>query len=462
MALGYVFLKLVTNFLNLDIRLFFLPPSVLLMEVASALIIPIVAALIPIVQGTKRSVRDAISEYQSESRVGRVDKLLARITGVSLPTLISLRNVFRKRGRLALTLGTLVTAGALFMGVINVRTGMFKEMDRILAMFDFEVSINLTEDSAVTGLVKRIEEVDGVTAVEARTHAAARRIKSDGTKGSQFGITGLPPETIFSHPVLLNGRWLMVGDKDKIVLSSAFIRDNPDLSPGEALEVEVGGERYRLEVVGVIAMTENETFSDFASVARIKDEPNLASGYLIKTTPNDAATQDSVAAEVEDRLERSGVRVASKQTKNEIYASAANQFNFLIFFLLTMAVMVAIVGGLGLAGTMSLNVMERTREIGIMRSIGASDAVVRKVVLLEGLLVGFISWLAAVPLSFPLTFGFCYLLGNAFFNRTLVFAMVPGGMVIWLIIVMVIAVAASLLPAGRASKMSISETLSYE
>lgn len=462
MLMGYVFLAMVSNFLNLDIRTFFLPPGVFLMELGAALVVPVVAAAIPVISGAKKPVREVISDFQSVTKVSRMDKLLARITGLSLPLLISLRNVFRKKGRLALTLGTLVTAGALFMGVINVRTGMFREMDRILAMFDFEVRLNLSADAPAASIVRRLLDLPLVTAVEARTHVSAQRIKADGTKGAQFGITGLPPQTVFSHPVILSGRWLLPDDKDRIVLSSAFTRDNPGLAPGDILDFEVQNEKYHLEIVGIIAMTQNQTFSSFATVARIKDQPEVASGYLIKTSPDDAVTQRETARLAQDRLERSGINLSEKETKDEIYTAAANQFNFLIFFLLAMAVMVAVVGGLGLAGTMSLNVMERTREIGIMRSIGAGDRMIRKLVLAEGLFVGFISWLVALPVSLPLTYGFCYLLGKAFFERTLVFAVVPAGMLIWLVIIMFIATVASLLPAGRAAKMSISETLSYE
>ncbi len=205
-----------------------------------------------------------------------------------------------------------------------------------------------------------------------------------------------------------------------------------------------------------------ETFANFSTVAKIKDTPNLASGYLIKTTPEGPDTQEVVATQIEERLKRSGIFIAFKQTKNDIIASAASQFNFLIFFLLAMAVMVAVVGGLGLAGTMSLNVMERTREIGIMRSIGANDAIIRRLVLIEGVMVGLLSFLFALPLSLPLTYGLSYAIGNAFFGRTLVFATVPAGMAIWFFIVFIIAIISSSLPARRASKMSISETLSYE
>ena len=149
-------------------------------------------------------------------------------------------------------------------------------------------------------------------------------------------------------------------------------------------------------------------------------------------------------------------------TKDTIASSNASQFDFLVSFLLSMAAMAALIGGLGLAGMMSLSVMERTREIGVMRSIGASNSAVGWVVITEGLLTGVISWLLALPLSVPFSLGFDALLGQAFLDKTLVFTFSPLGPVLWLLIVVVISVIASLLPARRAVNMSIRETLSYE
>lgn len=469
MALGYFFLKLVTDFLNLDINSFYLPPSIFFMQLAAALFVPLIAAVIPIIQSAKKPIRVALSDYQTASKVTTTDTLLTKITSSSRILSLSLRNVFRKKVRLILTLGTLVVAGALFMAVINVRTGMYREIERILQMYDFQVDINLARDTNVESVIARIRQVPNVTEVEARTSVSGEVIKEDGTKGTQFRITGVPANTPFSHPVIYAGRWLKPSDNDAIVLSTAFIRDNTDVSVGDTLKVSIENEEYNLNVVGIIVMSAGgggggriDTFSTFSTVSRIKDTPNLASGYLIRTQPSDVQTQDLVASLAEEKLKNSRLTIAFKQTKNDIISSASSQFNFMIFFLLAMAVMVASVGGLGLAGTMSLNVLERTREIGIMRSIGANDAIIRKIVLSEGVIVGVISFLIAIPLSLPLTYGLCYAIGNAFFDRTLVFAVVPIGMAIWLFIVLVIAITASLVPARNASKMSINETLSYE
>lgn len=465
LVLSYVFLKMIANFLNLDIILFYLPPSVFFMEVAASLVVPIFAALIPVVSGTKKSVREVLSEYQTTKKAGFVDRLVMNIKGISRPNLISLRNVFRVKGRLLLTLGTLVTAGALFMSVINVRSGMYLELERILQMFDFDVDISLVKDYDVVGLVSRVEKIPNISEVETRTQTSVKRLNLDGTKSSPFPLSGLPYDTVFSHPVVLSGRWLERGDAERVVLSSSYVRDNPDLAVGGDLYVEAtSGNKYHLEIVGIIAMSGDQKlgFMNFDDVAKIKDAPGVASSILVKVDPESGVSQDQIANKIQDDLERAGIDVAQKTTRNEIFGSAANQFNFLIFFLLMMAVMVAIVGGLGLGGTMSLNVLERTREIGIMRSIGAGNKEIRKLVMIEGMMVGLFSWVIAVPLSLPITYAFCYMIGNAFFERVLVFNIVPMGMLIWLIVIIIIATVASILPARRASKMSISETLSYE
>jgi len=130
--------------------------------------------------------------------------------------------------------------------------------------------------------------------------------------------------------------------------------------------------------------------------------------------------------------------------------------------LLIMAVLTAVVGSIGLAGTLSMNVMERTREIGVMRAIGAYNQIVMKLVVIEGVLISLISYFFGAVLAFPITAVLSDVVSLAIFNSPAEFAFTFQGFAIWLGLVLVLSVVASIIPARSASRMTIREVLAYE
>ncbi len=134
----------------------------------------------------------------------------------------------------------------------------------------------------------------------------------------------------------------------------------------------------------------------------------------------------------------------------------------LVIFLSSMALLLGVVGGLGLTGTMSINVVERAREIGVIRAVGASDGAVLRLFLAEGLLIGLISWGIGALLAIPISKTLSDALGMVFLSRPLSYAVSPEGVVLWLAIVIALAAFASLLPAWRASRLAVREVLAYE
>jgi putative ABC transport system permease protein len=263
-------------------------------------------------------------------------------------------------------------------------------------------------------------------------------------------------------PTITSGRWVNEEDTNKAVVSSKLGRDDPTLAVGRQIELEINDEKKIYEIIGVYTLLDER--------AMVVNRKYLDATYRGNTQVSsvrvrfDKTKIDPVegAKILEKDMKRLGFDVAYSLSIDSIRQSTDGQFNFMIFFLLIMAAMVAIVGGLGLAGTMSLNVMERTREFGVMRSIGSSDAMLRRIVIVEGVCIGVLSWLIAIPLSVPMGFGFGYALGTAFFEKPLEFIFSPLAVVLWLGIVVVISILASLAPMASAAKLTIRETLAYE
>ncbi len=466
MVLGYFFTNAVMGFLNVDILNYHLPLRVFLLQVMAALLVPVLASAVPVFAGTRVTVREAVSDFGIGAAGGQglLDRMLMRVRGLPRPVLLSLRNTFRRKGRLFLTLGTLVVAGMLFISVMNVRGALSADTDNILNMlFNYEVQLFLDGDYESRGVARRAESLAGVVRAEGRTGAQAQRIKADGSKGATFAIVGLPAGSDFIQPEMISGRWLKKNDRNAIVLSSNLAEDMPNVRVGDKIVLDIGDEKHDWEVAGVMLMAfDKVAYADFDYLSSVKGEPGLASMMFVRTEQKDGESQSEMAGALEDRLKEAGINVSQSATRDTLSSAWAGQFAFLIGFLMSMAAMTALIGALGLAGMMSLNVMERTREIGIMRSLGAADRTISGIVVTEGLLIGLMSWVLALPLSIPVTILLNAGIGSMVFDQPLVFTFSPVGVVIWLAIIVTVSVAASLLPAYRATRMSIRETLAYE
>ena len=127
-----------------------------------------------------------------------------------------------------------------------------------------------------------------------------------------------------------------------------------------------------------------------------------------------------------------------------------------------MTLLAAIVGSIGLMGTLTINIVERTREIGVMRSIGGTPFAIIRLFIGEGIVVGALSWLLAVPSSYPAAYLLGDTVGNLLLRAPLDFVYSLEGAVSWLLIVIVLSTLAGSLPALRAAQMSVREALVYE
>jgi len=119
------------------------------------------------------------------------------------------------------------------------------------------------------------------------------------------------------------------------------------------------------------------------------------------------------------------------------------------------------VGGFGLATTMSLNVLERRREMGVLRAIGATPRSIWMIVAGEGVVIGVLSWVLAALAAWPVSKALGNLLMTLMFQSDLDFLFEPIGLVIWLAVSILLGVAASLLPAWHASRVTVREALAY-
>lgn len=466
-ALGAYGLTVFTaSLVNFDVDAFFAPPEVIALEVGVGLLVPLLAALVPVWRGVRVTVREALGSTGIADGFGRsrLDRVIQRVRGLPRPTLLSIRNTFRRKSRLLLTLSALTLSAAVFMAVFTVRASLYRTLDDALAYFDYDVQVELAAPARAGMLETEAGRVPGVTAAETWRFATSQRIRADGSESRSFITFGLPTDTTMVRPTLQEGRWLVPADGNALVATANVRDDEPDLQVGDTLTLRVNGRDATWTLVGIAESPTRRPFlyANAGPVEQASHDVGRASVVLLRTEARDQAAQDRVGKAVADHLETVGVRVAATTTIAEVRTTQERLFDVLVIFLTTMALLLGVVGGLGLTGTMSINVVERAREIGVIRAVGASDGAVLRLFLVEGVLIGLISWAVGAVLAIPISRTLSDALGMVFLSRPLSYAISPEGIVLWLGVVLVLAALASLLPAWRASRLAVREVLAYE
>ena len=180
------------------------------------------------------------------------------------------------------------------------------------------------------------------------------------------------------------------------------------------------------------------------------------------TEKHDRAYQDAKAEEFDKYFRDKGYKVRVAEAGSASLDAAVESLDILVVFLLIMAILTAIVGSMGLTGTMGMNVLERTREIGITRAIGADDRAVMRTVIAEGVVIGSISFILAIVLSIPFTYGLSTIVSLAIFQTPIDVVFTYMGYAIWLGLVLLLSTFASIIPARNAARLTIREVLAYE
>lgn len=454
------------NFFNTDLDSFSVPTSVLAIQIAIGLLVPVLTAIYPILSGTRITVREAVSDYgvgKGEPGTGVVDRLLGRFRGVSRPMLISLRNTFRRKGRLALTLLTLTLAGTTFISIFSIRASLLTTLTDMMESFGFDAMVLFKKEYRMEQIERAVAYIPGIKAAENWGRATVNRVYADGNEGDDVTMNGLPADSQMYQPDVLSGRWIRSDDTNALAVTTDFLDDEPDLKLGDQVILDLNSKDTTWNIVGIVQGTmESEVYSSQPYFNRLTHNVNKARMVNFAFVNPDQLRSPMAMQSLEQQFANAGLEVQFIMTLAEIQAMMQTTFNFLVTFLLSMAVVLAAVGGLGLSGTMSMNVLERVREIGVMRALGASDGAVLRLVLVEGVIIGLLSWVAAAIVALPLSYVLSNVLGQSLLSRPLTFEYSLTGLMVWAIVAAVLAVIASFFPARGASRLTVREVLAYE
>lgn len=466
---GYGFARFFGGLLSISIGEMRFIPIAIIVQVIIAIIVPLLSGIVPILNGARLTVEEAITDNDGggSSKAGWFDMLGESWESVQRPVLVSLRNTFRNMRRLSLTLFTLTVAGGIFIAVFNVQASLFSFIGNVGNLFIADVTVTLDQPYREAELTGLIETIPGVTETEGWLVAVGDVTKADESEVI-FTIQAPPIGTNMVRPNIKEGRFLEPGDQNALVVAESILSEFPDVTVGDTLPLSLnGGREEPWTIVGIYAFPGRDvdsilTYAPYNVIEAKTNQTGKASVIKVATREKTIEDQKAYGNTIDNFLQEQGVKVSSVEAGLTLTETVSDAISSLITLFLGMAVLTAIVGSIGLAGTMSMNVMERIREIGILRAIGAVDTAVMGSVLSEGIFIGVLSWLLGIILSFPISTGLLTLVSLALTNSVMPLKYNATGFWLWLVVILVLSALASIIPARNASRLTIREVLAYE
>jgi len=480
MLVGRVQVERALGFLGIEPVSLAAPWWAYVVMVVVGLGLPPLMALLPLIRTSRTTVRAAIDHHGGGSNPSAAAGALARVSRVASfdrGLLMALRNTVRRPARFALSVALLASAGTVFAAGMSLSSATAAIDDERKAQRTWDVDVQLAERTATDEVVNLVAQVPGVSRVEGWTSAQTgvagpgqfpfSRTYPDQGHG-RVSVTAVPPDTTtLSVPKLTEGRWLNPTETGAVVLERRT-RDKtvPNTRAGDSVQLFISGEPTTWRVVGIAEEigahgAGGGVYTTAQGLSDAMGQPRQVNQLRINTTSHDEQSRVSVARDVEKTLTEAGVPVRAANSISRVEAISAGHLGPVILVLLGVALPLGVIGGIGLATTMSANVLDRTREFGVMHAIGARPERVRRIVTIEGVFLAIASLMVAVIPTLVLTGFLGNLWGNLFMGGPLPFRISVPAVLIWTAIAILGAVLATEAAASRASRLTVREALAY-
>ena len=462
---GYAFARFVAKILNFEVLTTTLPVALYLSLIAAGLLLPILFSLRALLKGANVSVYDALSDYgiRQDTYVdsaGPVTRL-----PLSLSMQLALRNTLRRKGRLVVTVATLALGVAIFSTGFNVRQSLIEFLAHTRTSMKHDVQVVFKEQIPLQQALVPFKALGNVSRVEAWNGGRGRVQTGRVSTTNGIGIVALPYDTDLIQWDVLQGRWLQASDELEIVMNQQAVETFGNPVVGKFYPIDIKGTTLNAKLVGVVREFEvAKIYIDKNRYDALVNPEHLINSLMFVANDKDFDKLVSLKADIEKAIAQSDLNILYVLSKTERAKIIYDHLDIILTLFALLSLLVLVVGALGMASATGINVMERTREIGVLRAIGATPKMIYRLFVTEGMLVSIVSILSGLLLAWPLSIA-----ASAFFGDLILGASTPLdyafsnlGLVITVMVILIFGWLASRIPARKAIAVSTREALAYE
>ncbi len=386
---------------NLDISRWEISGALALGEVLCAAGIPLLAMTVPILLASRQSARAAMQDAGIGAPV--VSAWTTRWhAGENRPWTFALRNSFRRKGRLAVTLLGLGAGGAVLLTANNLYASLMGVIDTSIADRGQDLQVTVTRPMPSAELEALGRGLPGVAIAEAWQRATVEITPPAPATSQRALLSAFPVATQLKKLPIKAGRWPAPGESAMIVVTKPLQARMPALRVGAEVMLKYRDRETKVQVAGLVEEIASPViYGDAALFELVTGVRDRATELRVKA--RDPQHLDPVVSALDDALIAAHLPSGTILTRAQIRESYDEHFSNFVAVCNIVAFASAFIGAVCLVAFACLNIIERAREIGVIRAVGATPRQVLQLFLAESGAIAALSVILALVITLPVS-----------------------------------------------------------
>lgn len=460
---GFAFSRFVASKLNFDIITTALPFALYAALAAVGLLLPVLFSFPAILRGIRVSVHEALSDY-GISGVGPIRDGGRIAWPLPADLLLAFRNTMRRKRRILVTILSMSLGVAIFSSGFNVRQSLWNLLESVRTGMQHDVQVVLRKQLPREKALAPFRDLENLERIETWSGGVGElqtRIVAtdDGT-----GIIAIPYNTDLFRLRIEQGRWLRSGVPEAVLNQKAMEKYGHPVV-GMPLTLKLAGKETAFTLAGVVwELDKAKIYMDQQLYDSLANPRHLVNSLMFVAKDKSYERVMELKKAIERAIEPTDLDVVSVMSQAERVKVIYDHLNIILTTIVFLALTVLIVSAMGMASATGINIMERTREIGVLRAIGATPERIFRLFVMEGMIVSAGSIVLGMLLAWPLSMAAAPFFGSLMLGdgAMLRYAMSPSGFWITLAATIAFGWAASRIPARTAVAVPTREALAYE